>query len=263
MLHDWILPDWPAPAQVHAVCTTRTGGQSTGHYQSLNLGGHVGDAASAVVANRQTFQRAIGVRPVFLEQVHGTQLVHLAGDERDGTEADACAATRRGVACTIMVADCLPVLFTNEAGTAVAAAHAGWRGLAHGVLENALAQFANLAGVQGGGVLAWLGPCIGATAFEVGDEVKAAFVPGDAPGSTHGGMYGSAEVARLFKPHLPGKWMADLQGLARLRLQRAGVMQIHGNDGSAPWCTVGNPSRFFSHRRDGVSGRFAASVWLD
>lgn len=250
MLHDWLLPDWPAPAHVRAVCTTRTGGVSAGHYQSLNLGAHVGDAPHDVAANRRTFEDAIGVRPVFLEQVHGTQLVLLAGDEPHGTQADACAATQRGVACTIMVADCLPVLFTNEAGTAVAAAHAGWRGLAHGVLENTLSQFTSLAGEQGGAVLAWLGPCIGPTAFEVGDDVKTAFVQGD------------AASAQFFKPHTPGKWMADLQGLARLRLARAGVTRLHGNDGSAPWCTVGNTSRFFSHRRDGVSGRLAASVWL-
>jgi YfiH family protein len=254
LLHDWLLPDWPAPAVVRAVCTTRAGGVSSGVYQSLNLGGHVGDAAQAVAANRQAFQCAIGVRPVYLEQVHGTRLVQLTGDESDGIQADACATTRPGVACTIMVADCLPVLFTNEAGTALAAAHAGWRGLAHGVLENTLAQFANLAGARGGAVLAWLGPCIGPTAFEVGDEVKAAFVQGDGRSR--------AAAAHLFKPHTPGKWMADLQGLARLRLQRAGVTRVHGNDGSAPWCTVGNPSRFFSHRRDRVSGRFAASIWL-
>jgi hypothetical protein len=222
----------------------------------------VGDAAHAVAANRQAFQTAIGERPVFLEQVHGTRFVQLSGDEPDGTQADACAATQAGVACTIMVADCLPLLFTNEAGTAVAAAHAGWRGLAQGVLESTLVQFASLAGEAGGAVLAWLGPCIGPTAFEVGDEVKAAFVQGGMTGDVQGGMWGDAAATQLFKPHAPGKWMADLQGLARLRLQRAGVTRIHGNDGSAPWCTVGNPSRFFSHRRDGISGRLAASIWL-
>ncbi|MBC7435788.1 MAG: peptidoglycan editing factor PgeF [Bdellovibrionales bacterium] len=251
-MHGWLAPDWPAPAKVRAVCTTRAGGVSTGLYDSLNLGGHVGDAAQAVAANRQAFKSAIGVRPVFLEQVHGTRLIQLIGDEPDGLQADACATTRRGVACTIMVADCLPVLLTNEAGTTVAAAHAGWRGLAQGVLDSTLAQFAQIAGTQGGGVMVWLGPCIGPAAFEVGDEVKAVFE-----------VEQGAAAGHLFKPHTPGKWMADLQGLARLRLQRAGVTRIHGNDGSAPWCTVGNPSQFFSHRRDGVSGRFAASIWLD
>ncbi|CAN5593987.1 purine nucleoside phosphorylase YfiH [soil metagenome] len=250
LLHDWLLPDWPQPARVGAVCTTRAGGVSAGRYQSLNLGMHVGDAAHDVATNRKAFEDAIGVRPVFLEQVHGTHSVNLAGDEPNGIQADACATTQRGVACTIMVADCLPLLLTNEAGTAVAAAHAGWRGLAHGVLENTLVQFKSLAGKQGGAVLAWLGPCIGPTAFEVGDEVMAAFVQGD------------ATSAEYFKLHAPGKWMADLQGLARLRLAKAGVTRMHGNDGSAPWCTVGNASRFFSHRRDGVSGRLAASVWL-
>lgn len=195
----------------------------------------------------------MGVRPVFLQQVHGVQVVALSRDTADGTQADGCVTTQPGLACTIMVADCLPVLLADSQGRAVAAAHAGWRGLAGegggGVLETTHARLRAAAG-EGGETLAWLGPCIGPTAFEVGDEVKAAFEAQD------------AGAGAMFRPHAPGKWLADLQGLARRRLAALGITRIHGNDGSAPWCTVGNPSRFFSHRRDRVSGRFAACIWL-
>jgi len=252
----WLVPDWPAPPNVRAVCTTRQGGVSQGRYQSLNLGDHVGDLAADVAENRHRVAQAIGgARPVFLQQVHGTGLVALdaeAGMVGDGTPADACTATAVGVACTIMVADCLPVLFTDASGQRVAAAHAGWRGLAGGVLEAAARCFAPTsdAAHSGGRVMAWLGPCIGPRAFEVGPEVKAAF-------EAH-----APEAARCFRPApAPGKWLADLPALARQRLGAAGVESVHGNDGSDPWCTVANPSRFFSHRRDGVSGRFAALVW--
>ena len=248
----WLVPRWPAPPNVRAVCTTRHGGVSQGRYQSLNLGDHVGDLAAHVAENRHRLAQAIGgARPVFLQQVHGTGLVALdaeAGIVGDGTPADACTATAVGVACTIMVADCLPVLFTDESGQRVAAAHAGWRGLAGGVLEAAARCFEPAQG--GGRVMAWLGPCIGPRAFEVGPEVKAAF-------EAH-----APEAARCFLPAAaPGKWLADLPALARQRLCAAGVESVHGNDGSDAWCTVANPSRFFSHRRDGVSGRFAALVW--
>ncbi|MCA0212430.1 MAG: peptidoglycan editing factor PgeF [Proteobacteria bacterium] len=247
-----IRPEWPVPAGVHALCTTRAGGVSLPPYDSLNLGDHVNDDPVAVQANRRVLLRAAGVRPVFLQQVHGTQVVALTDRTPDATPADGCIATQPGVACTIMVADCLPVLFADAKGRAVAAAHAGWRGLAgeggHGVLEETCSR---LQGATGGGeVLAWLGPCIGPKAFEVGDEVRAAFVDGD------------TQAAPLFRPHAPGKWLADLQGLARLRLAALGITRIHGNDGSDAWCTVNNPSRFFSHRRDRVSGRFAACIWL-
>jgi YfiH family protein len=256
VLHDWqtsnwLIPDWPAPASVRAVCTTREGGVSSGHYASLNLGGHVGDDAAMVEANRQLLRKAINAHPVFLEQVHGTQSLALDDSSQDAMRADACFTDRQGVACTIMVADCLPVLLTDTQGRAVAAAHAGWRGLASGVLESAFDNFIRLAMAQGSDTLVWLGPCIGPDAFEVGSDVKAAFEAQDAGN------------AAMFKPHTPGKWMADLQGLARLRLQALGINRIHGNDGSRAWCTVSNPSRFFSHRRDGVSGRFAACVWLE
>jgi YfiH family protein len=246
----WLVPDWPAPANVRAMCTTRHGGVSLGRYDSLNLGDHVGHAPAHVARNRALLRDAIGAQPVFLQQVHGTGVVALDAAQdvvRDGTAADACTASTAGLACTIMVADCLPVLFTDEAGHRVAAAHAGWRGLAGGVLEQTLKSFED-AGVAR--VVAWVGPCIGPKAFEVGPEVKAAF-------EAH-----AAEAASCFRSApAAGKWLADLPALARQRLRAAGVSSVHGNDGSDGWCTVGNPSRFFSHRRDGVSGRFAALVW--
>ena len=251
---DWLIPDWPVPAGVHAVCTTRIGGVSRPPYDSLNLGDHVGDAAADVVVNRDRLRSAIGVRPVFLQQVHGTRVLALDDGVPDGAAADACTSDRRGIACTIMVADCLPVLFASARGTRVAAAHAGWRGLAGGVLEETLRSLRAPDAPDAPGdapPIAWLGPCIGPRAFEVGDEVKAAF-EAQAP-----------EAGTCFQPTgAPGKWWADLPGLARQRLRAAGVERIYGNDGSDAWCTVRSPLRFFSHRRDGVSGRFAACVWL-
>ena len=255
----WLVPDWPAPPNVRAVCTTRQGGVSRGRYESLNLGDHVGDLADDVAENRHRLGQAIGAHPVFLQQVHGIGVAAIdeaesAGVVRDGTAADACTATAVGPACTIMVADCLPVLFTDGSGQRVAAAHAGWRGLAGGVLEATARCFTPEpeAGPPHGAskVIAWLGPCIGPKAFEVGPEVKAAF-------EAH-----APEAASCFQPATAaGKWLADLPALARQRLRAAGVEAVYGNDGSDGWCTVSNPSRFFSHRRDGISGRFAALVW--
>ena len=255
---DWLEPIWPAPPHVKAVCTTRAGGQSQPPYDALNLGDHVGDRLQDVSANRAVFQQALGVQPVFLSQVHGLQVLALDFQTPHGSEADACLTALPGLACTIMVADCLPVLFTNRQGSLVAAAHAGWRGLAgqggYGVLEAVHERFTALAPLQPGRpeseLIAWLGPCIGPQAFEVGDEVRTAF-----------GGAGSA-MAACFKPHGPGKWLANLSELARLRLAALGVTQVFGNDGSPDWCTVSQPSRFFSHRRDRVSGRLAASIWL-
>ena len=258
MHHDWIVPDWPAPVSVHEVCTTRQGGVSRPPYDSLNLGNHVGDDAAAVGRNRDVLKAAIGVRPVFLQQMHGSAVAQLQAESPDGGRADGCVVTQRGLACTIMVADCLPVLLADTAGNAVAAAHAGWRGLAGtggiGVVENVAHALWNALqstpAAAAGRTIAWLGPCIGPQAFEVGDEVRRAFV------TQH------PESSPLFRPHAPGKWLADLQGLARLRLSALGITEIYGNDGSPGWCSAGNPSRFFSHRRDRVSGRFGACVWL-
>jgi polyphenol oxidase len=259
---DFLTPDWPAPAHVRALFTLRAGGVSRPPYDSLNLGDHVGDSFQAVAANRAALAQRLNegqgarptVNPVFLSQVHGTQVVKLEVNTSDATVADACLSTQRGLACTIMVADCLPVLLTDEAGSFVAAAHAGWRGLAGhdgcGVLESVAASISEAPSPASAQVMAWLGPCIGPLVFEVGSEVRAAFVNHD------------AQAGDCFKPLTADKWLCDLPGLARQRLQALGVKQIFGNDGSTAWCTVSNPSRFFSHRRDRVSGRMAACIWL-
>ncbi len=269
---DWIIPDWPAPEWVRAVCTTRAGGVSKPPYELLNLGDHVGDSPDAVAANRSNFTRQLGASPVFLNQVHRFDVAHIRKGTPHGTAADACITRQPGVACTIMVADCLPVLIANRLGTVVAAAHAGWRGLLgetlgsgpYGVLEAVCQEFEALALANhrleaaqnvAKETLVWLGPCIGPEQFEVGDEVRTAFVSQN------------PQAGHLFKPRESGKWLADLAGLARQRLQALGISQVFGNDGSRDWCTVNNPSRFFSHRRDSValggSGRMAACVWLD
>ena len=265
MKFDVLIPDWPAPPQVKALFTTRAGGVSAAPFDSLNLGDHVGDQAADVAVNRQVLQSTLAARPVFLQQVHGTSVIDVTLQTPDGTVADACITAQTGVACTIMVADCLPVLFTDVDGSFVAAAHAGWRGLANGVLKNTLHEvkkqfkghFMPLAGVNiaynATKIIAFLGPCIGPTAFEVGDEVRAAFVDE------------SPLAVTQFQAHGAGKWLANLPGLARLQLQQLGVTNIYGNDGSLPWCTFTQSSRFFSHRRDaailGSSGRMAACVW--
>jgi YfiH family protein len=275
---DWLQPDWPAPPGVHALCTTRSSGVSVAPWDSLNLGDHVGDAAHAVYQNRMRLQSALrartpGAHAVFLRQVHGSDVLALDAATGQGLAADASLTATPGVACTIMVADCLPVLFTERRGSVVAAAHAGWRSLAgsaragaraQGVLENVFSKFAQQAAAASGvdasqvagQTLAWLGPCIGPEAFEVGEEVRTAL------------CQGRPEAAAHFRPgQAPGKWLADLAGLARQRLQSLGITAVYGNDGSAPWCTVANPSAFFSHRRDaarlGSSGRFAACIWRD
>lgn len=256
---DWLVPQWPAPARVKALCTTRPGGMSGPPWNSLNLGTHVGDVPGAVLQNRQVVQQAMAARPVFMAQVHGHQVATLSADMPDDCTADAACTTLPGLACTVMVADCLPVLLCDTQGQMVAAAHAGWRGLAgldgESVLQATLRSFKATARMDSPQaameVIAWLGPCIGPQAFEVGDEVRAAFVAS------------SADAASCFKPLGQGKWLADLAGLARQRLQALGVHRIFGNDGGPGWCTVGNPSRFFSHRRDRISGRQAACIWLE
>ncbi|APW44777.1 peptidoglycan editing factor PgeF [Rhodoferax saidenbachensis] len=258
MLPDWLVPQWPAPAHVRALCTTRSGGMSAPPYNSLNLGTHVGDEAAHVLHNRAVLQGALGVRPIFLNQVHGYQMLVLEADTPDGLEADGCWTTGRDVACTVMVADCLPILLCDRAGTQVAAVHAGWRGLVGeagvGVVEQVYKHFSALAPVEPAQaapeIIAWLGPCIGPQTFEVGPEVRAAFVAA------------APEAALAFVAQPGGKWLANLPMLARQRLQALGISVVYGNDGSPDWCTVSNPSRFFSHRRDRVSGRFAACIWL-
>lgn len=260
-------PEWPAPPSVRALFTTRAGGVSPAPFDSLNLGDHVGDDPQAVAANRAILCGALGARPVFMQQVHGTEVLRLQADTPDGTPADACLSTEPGLACCVMVADCLPVLFADTGAPQVAAAHAGWRGLVgpsgRGVLEatfDAMVAQAQRLDPQrsraaiAADTLVWLGPCIGPTAFEVGAEVRAAFVDVD------------PTAAACFTARPAGKWLADLAALARQRLHAMGLTRCYGNDSSARWCTVGQASDFFSHRRDtgrlGSTGRMAACIWL-
>lgn len=253
----WITPDWPALPRVRALMTSRQGGVSGAPWDSMNLGEHVGDLPAHVHANRQHLSDVIGVRPVFLNQVHGVDSVVLGAFTVNGTPADACISMETGVSCTVMVADCLPVLLCDAQGRWVAAAHAGWRGLAGlggiGVLENLLMSAA-LSETHPDQILVWLGPCIGPQVFEVGPEVLSAFCDSD------------PEAALFFRPSTPGKWLADLAGLARLRLKRLGIVQIFGNNSAPAWCAVTQASVYFSHRRDsrlfGQSGRMAACIWL-
>jgi YfiH family protein len=239
----WIQPDWPAPARVKALTTTRTGGVSKAPYDTLNLGTHVGDDPSRVADNRGILRQALPGEPRWLNQVHGTTVVDAAVG--DGVpDADAAFTRESCRVCVVMTADCLPVLLCDRAGTVVAAAHAGWRGLFDGVIEATVAAM----GVPPGQLLAWLGPAIGPDAFEVGGEVRAAFM----------GHNPAAEAAFRPSPN-QHKWLANIYLLARQRLVRAGVTGIHGGDA----CTVSDPARFFSYRRDGVTGRMASLIWLD
>ncbi len=244
-----IEPQWPAPANVIAFTTMRSGGVSAAPYDSFNLGHHVGDAESAVLANRRALRGAlpVGSEINWLNQVHGTQVLE-AKPREDLPDADALWSRTPGMGCAILSADCLPVLMCTTGGDVVAAAHAGWRGLASGVLEATLMAL----GSEPDGVLAWLGPAIGPSAFEVGEDVLRAFhgASGEADG----------ELSACFRPvaSKPGHWHADLYALARLRLHRAGVTQVFGGDR----CTFSDPQRFYSYRRNGVTGRMASVILL-
>ena len=239
---DLLVPDWPAPANVRALQTLRTGGCSPAPWDSFNLGDHVGDDFPRVAANRAALRALLPADPLWLKQVHGTAVVD-AGFSARTVEADAAFVRQPGRVCAVMTADCLPVLFCDRAGSVVAAAHAGWRGLAAGVLEATISEM----GVAAAELMAWLGPAIGPQRFEVGDEVRAAFLVHD------------RAVESAFVPQDQGKWLADIYQLARQRLQVAGVASICGGD----CCTVSDPSRFFSYRRDGVTGRMATLIWLE
>ncbi len=238
----WIVPGWPAPANVKALSTTRAGGVGVAPFDSLNLGTHVGDDPAAVAANRARLRALLPVEPCWLNQVHGTAVVDLA-TAHGVPDADAAVSRTPGAVCVVMTADCLPVLLCDRAGTVVGAAHAGWRGLQGGVIEAAVRAM----NVPAGELMAWLGPAIGPAAFEVGDEVRAAFVADD------------PAAACAFRPAGPaGKWLADLYLLARQRLAALGVTAVHGGDS----CTFTEAERFFSYRRDGRTGRMASLVWL-
>ena len=238
-----IIPDWPAPARVRAASTMRFGGISSPPYDSLNLADHVGDDPACVAENRGRLAAMLGypAEPAWLEQVHGVTVV-AAETVRAPVAADAAWTRAPGRPCVVMTADCLPVLLCNRAGTVVAAVHGGWRGLAGEIIAIAVARL----GVPPSELLAWLGPAIGPDAFEVGDEVRAAFLNLDAG---HAGC---------FRPSPAGRWLADIEQLARRQLRRLGVQEIYGGG----CCTFSEPGRFFSYRRENRTGRMATLIWL-
>ena len=241
MAIETIVADWPAPSNVRAIMTTRAGGVSSGVFASLNLGSHVGDSVDHVAENRRRLRALVPDEPLWLEQVHGTQVVAME-HAATGTPADAVVSRAPGRVCAIMTADCLPVILCDRDGAVVAAAHAGWRSLCHGVLENAVRSM----NVPPETLMAWMGVAIGPTAFEVGAEVRSAFLEKD------------ARAAEAFTPQHGEKWLADLYLLATQRLNACGVSAVFGRNG----CTYRDADRFFSYRRDGVTGRMVTCVWI-
>jgi YfiH family protein len=241
---DWIVPDWPVVARVRAVTTTRQGGISQGRYASMNPADHVDDDPAAVIANRQTLQQALGLpgQPLWLQQVHGTVVINAA-TARISPIADAAWCSQPGIVCAVLTADCLPVLLSDTAGQCVAAIHAGWRGLAAGVIEQAAMEM----GRPGENLLAWLGPAIGPLVYQVGDEVRDTFMTHD------------KEAAGAFRQRPDGQWFADLYLLARQRLAACGVTAVYGGG----YCSFSDSARFYSYRRDGATGRMATLIWLD
>lgn len=241
-----IQPDWPAPPNVHGLMTTREGGASTGPFASFNLGDHVGDDPAQVATNRACLRESLPAEPAWLRQVHSARVVELGPGYDAHPEADASLTREPARVCGVLTADCLPVLFCDRAGTVVAAAHAGWRGLADGILEATVTTMQ----VEPSELLVWLGAAIGPDAFEVGDDVRRAFVERD------------SEAAAAFVPHPSagaGKWLADIYQLARIRLRGVGVTAVYGGG----LCTFRDRDAFFSYRRDGVTGRMATLIWRE
>jgi polyphenol oxidase len=242
-----IPPDWPAPSGVHAAFTLRTGGVSVAPFDSLNLGATIGDTPEAVAENRRLVREALRLpaEPVWLEQMHGTHVVVLGGTAELSAvpKGDASVAWGPGRVCAIRVADCMPVLFAARDGAVVGAAHAGWRGLAGGVLEATVERM----GVPASQLIAWMGPAIGQANFEVGEDVRLAFTGAD------------PEAASAFLPNARGRWQCDLYALARRRLAAMGVSGVYGGG----WCTFADSERFFSYRRSSQCGRMAALIWMD
>jgi YfiH family protein len=238
---DLIIPDEPAPPNVRIRITTRAGGRSVGPYTSFNLGDHVGDDPVAVAANRALLNMHLSVKPLWLKQVHGTRCIDAA-QASAGAEADASFTRTPGIACAVLTADCLPVLLCDTAGSVVAAVHAGWRGLAAGIIETTVTAMS----VPENTVLAWLGPAIGPDHFEVGSEVREAFI-------TH-----HPEAAAAFTPHGNNRWLCNLYQLARQRLAALGVHHVASGD----LCTMCDHTHYFSYRRDGTTGRMASLIWL-
>ncbi len=242
LLDRCLVPEWPAPPRVKSLQTTRHGGVSLAPYDAFNLGDHVGDVPQVVAHNRQLLSALMPSEPVWLQQVHGT--VVADADNADCLiQADASIARQRGSVCVVMTADCLPVLLCDEAGTVVGAAHAGWKGLAAGVLEATI----HAMGVEPHKLMAWFGPAISQRTFEVGAEVRDIFI------AQH------AQATEAFVSGADGKWMADIYLLAQQRLQALGINRIYGGN----LCTYSDPARFFSYRRDGVTGRMGTFIWLE
>ncbi|THF55169.1 MAG: peptidoglycan editing factor PgeF [Methylophaga nitratireducenticrescens] len=244
MAETFLSVNWPAPKHIKALTTTRNGGYSIAPYESLNLGDHVGDDPDCVAANRQRLIETalLPTEPLWLKQTHSTDVIH-SSQWRHDIEADAIVSDSTNKVCAVMTADCLPLLITDKSGTQVAAIHAGWRGLQAGIIENTLAKFATHLSE----ILVWLGPAIGPQAFEVGPEVKAAFVAVD-----------PAAESAFTKAH-SDRYLADIYQLARQRLNAQGVTGIYGGD----YCTFNETQRFFSFRRDGVTGRMATLIWIE
>ncbi|MCC6473343.1 MAG: peptidoglycan editing factor PgeF [Burkholderiales bacterium] len=238
---DLIRPDWPAPARVKALITTRAGGSSLAPYDTFNLGLHVGDQTERVLRNRAALRQRLPAEPCWMRQVHGTAVADADASPPE-PECDAAVSYAAGRVLAVLSADCLPVLLCDRQGTAVAVAHAGWRGLAAGVLEATVSRL----GLAPCALLAFLGPAIGPGAYEVRDDVRDAFVAGD------------PEAAGAFRPARQGRYLADLYALARRRLANLGLEAVYGGR----CCTYSEPARFFSYRRDGATGRFASLVWL-
>lgn len=242
ILNHCLIPDWPAPANVKSLQTTRLGGVSSAPYDSLNLGDHVDDAPLSVARNRMLLNTLLPSEPVWLNQVHGTVVTNA---DMTGflPQADACIARHRDAVCVVMTADCLPVLLCDTQGSVVGAAHAGWKGLAAGVIEATVQAME----ATPQNLMAWLGPAISQPAFEVGEDVRVVFVDAD------------PQSSMAFIPGKSGKWLADIYKLARLRLNALGITQVYGGD----FCTYRDSERFFSYRRDGATGRTGTFIWLD
>ncbi len=244
MIPGWIQPDWPAPANVRAFVTTRHGGVSIGEYASMNLGLHTGDDRASVETNRAIVGAHLPSAPLWMAQVHGVEVADLdrIGPE-ESARADGAVTGKTGRVAVVLTADCMPLFFCDARGTRVGVAHAGWRGMAAGVIENTVRAL----GVPADEVLAWMGPTIGPAAFEVGAEVRSAFLEAE------------ARAARAFIPHGEGKYLADLYALARQRLERAGVRSVSGGG----FCTYRDADRLFSYRRVKASGRMGAFAWME
>ena len=248
-----IKPHWPAPATIHTLVTTRQGGISSSPYDSLNLGDHVGDQPPLVIANRQILRKQLPAEPLWLKQIHSIQVSTPKIRQQSSStliEADAAVTNIPDEVLVVMSADCLPVLFSNANGTVIGAAHAGWRGLCGGVLENTVSEMLKLAPQSSANdLIAWMGPAIGPESYEVGEDVVGRFQEC----RLH-------DMQKCFLPiaNKPGKYLADIYQLARDRLKKVGVVAIYGGD----QCTVQDGERFFSYRRDGVTGRFASLIWI-